>query len=143
MKTFIRATAVALISLGAVAHAEDSDSRNERASLRSSVDQSSKVAPDNSKRNAKIAKNDALTAEDQANDDVSLRLTQTIRKNILNRSDFSTYAKNVKIIADGSGAVTLKGPVRSQAEKEEIGRIASNATGTSRVNNELEIAPNS
>lgn len=98
---------------------------------------------DNSARNARDRDLKKLTADDQANDDNSLRITQIIRKGILNRSDFSMYAKNVKIIADGSGLVTLRGPVRTLAEKEEIGRIASSASGTSKVNNELEIAPNS
>ena len=47
---------------------------------------------------------------------------------------------NVKIIAR-DGTVTLRGPVRTEAEKEEIGKKAIAIAGMAKVTNELEIAP--
>ncbi|MDB6109711.1 MAG: PRC-barrel domain protein, partial [Pedosphaera sp.] len=48
-------------------------------------------------------------------------------------------AKNVKVIT-GSGKVVLRGPVRSEQEKNEIGQLAEQAAGVRNVKNNLEIA---
>jgi osmotically-inducible protein OsmY len=39
------------------------------------------------------------------------------------------------------GRVTLRGPVRDQAEKDLIGKLAMDVAGRPNVQNELEIAP--
>ena len=51
----------------------------------------------------------------------------------------STNAHNVKIIT-ANGVVTLRGPVKSAAEKANIGAKAQQAAGVRRVDNQLEIA---
>ena len=53
----------------------------------------------------------------------------------------STNAHNVKIITTG-GVVTLRGPVKSAAEKDTIGAKAQQTAGVTRVDNQLEIASN-
>ena len=44
---------------------------------------------------------------------------QKIRKAVMDDKSLSTYAHNVKIIAQ-NGKVTLKGPVRSEDEKKMV-----------------------
>ena len=48
------------------------------------------------------------------------------------------FAHNVKIVVM-SGAVMLRGPVHSNAEKLEVGKIAKAVPGVSEVTNELDI----
>jgi osmotically-inducible protein OsmY len=50
----------------------------------------------------------------------------------------STYAHNVKIIAD-HGKVTLKGPVHTEEEKKKIEAIAADVVGPGNVTNEIEV----
>ena len=50
----------------------------------------------------------------------------------------STYAHNVKIISE-HGKVTLKGPVRSTAEKQTIEKKAIKVAGAGNVTNEISI----
>lgn len=67
-------------------------------------------------------------------------LARKIRKSVVDDKSLSTYAHNVKIIAR-DGTVTLRGPVRTEAEKEDIGKKAIAIAGMAKVTNELEIAP--
>ena len=53
----------------------------------------------------------------------------------------STSAHNIKIIAQ-NGTVTLKGPVKSQEEKEAIEGKAAEIAGPNKVTSELQVAPN-
>ena len=50
----------------------------------------------------------------------------------------SMTAKNVKIITE-NGMVTLRGPVKSQAEKSKIAQLAKSAAGQMKVDNQLEV----
>jgi osmotically-inducible protein OsmY len=66
-------------------------------------------------------------------------LTKTIRRSIIADKSLSTYAHNIKII-NQDGIVTLKGPVRSNAEKEAIVAKAIAATGSSdKVTDQISI----
>ncbi|MGA7317999.1 MAG: BON domain-containing protein, partial [Silvibacterium sp.] len=73
------------------------------------------TAPDNSAQN----KDQGLTGDNQANAKGDRLTTANIRKAIIADKDLSTYAHNVKIITI-NGAVTLKGPVKSEEEKEKV-----------------------
>ena len=53
----------------------------------------------------------------------------------------SMTAKNIKIITV-AGAVTLRGPVKSDAEKLTIGKLAASAAPTAKITNDLEIDHN-
>jgi len=67
-------------------------------------------------------------------------ITQKIRKSIRDDKSLSTYAHNIKIISQ-DGKVTLRGPVRSEDEKNNLQAKAVAVAGDGNVMNELEIAP--
>ena len=79
-----------------------------------------------------------VTAGQQGQDKNDLKITQTIRKAITEEKSFSMDAHNVKIITQ-NGAVTLKGPVKSNNEREMIQAIAYRAVGMNNVHNEMVI----
>ena len=81
-----------------------------------------------------------LSAGDQGMNRSDTDITAGIRRTLVHDDLLSTYAHNVKIITN-NGRVTLKGPVRSQAEKFKIGRVARDFAGAKRVTNLLDIQP--
>jgi osmotically-inducible protein OsmY len=94
---------------------------------------------DNSGKNVRDRQDAAVTSGDQSNTESDLNITQEIRKAVMADKDLSTNAHNVKIIT-ANGVVTLRGPVKSAAEKANIGAKAAHAVGVTRVDNQLEIA---
>lgn len=93
---------------------------------------------DNSGKNVRDRGNATPTPMDQGNSDADRTITQGIRKAVVGNGDFSTAAKNVKIITVG-GVVTLRGPVKSANERNGIGSIAQQTAGVKRVDNQLEV----
>jgi hyperosmotically inducible protein len=91
-------------------------------------------APDNSKQN----KNQTQTADDQTNAKSDRLITQKVRKAIMADKTLSTYAHNVKIVTV-NGAVTLKGPVQSEEEKQKVASEAANAVSADKITNELTV----
>jgi osmotically-inducible protein OsmY len=79
----------------------------------------STTQPDNTKVNQRDRNADQPTADQQKNDHSDRMLTKNIRKSIMADKSLSTYAHNVKIISQ-KGAVTLKGPVKSDDEKRAV-----------------------
>ena len=94
-------------------------------------------APDNTSQNKDRS---SPTADDQKMNSSDRALTQKIRKAIHDDNSLSTYAHNVKIISQ-DGKVTLRGPVRSAAEKATVASIATLIAGEGKVTNQLEVAP--
>ncbi len=93
------------------------------------------ASPDNSANN----KAHMTTADQQSENTSDRLLTQKIRKSIIADKSLSTYGHNVKIITK-DGAVTLKGPVHSDEEKQNIGVIAADAAGgPDKVTNQLTV----
>src|SRR5215467_9409594 len=85
-------------------------------------------APDNTKTNQRDRSKAEPTA-DQAKNNASDRDTmQKIRKSVMDDKSLSSYAHNVKIISQ-DGKVTLKGPVRSEQEKQTIAQKATEIAG--------------
>lgn len=82
-----------------------------------------------------------MTPFDQEENATDLKLTQTIRKAVVADDSLSISAKNIKIIT-ANGTVTLRGPVKSQEEKDRIGQKAQRVAGHAKIDNQLEIAPN-
>ena len=80
------------------------------------------------------------TAEQQKNNRSDLELTRLIRRAVVTDKTLSLYAHNIKIIAQ-NGAVTLKGPVRSEEEKQLIEKKAVEIAGAAQIKNELEVTP--
>jgi hyperosmotically inducible protein len=93
-------------------------------------------APDNSNQN----KNQNPTADNQSNAQSDRMTTAKIRKAITADKTLSTYAHNVKIITL-NGAVTLKGPVTSDEEKQKIAAMAANIVSANKVTDELTVKP--
>jgi hyperosmotically inducible protein len=92
------------------------------------------TAPDNSKNN----KNQPDTADDQTNAKSDRDTTAKIRKAIVGDKDLSTYAHNVKIITQ-NGAVTLKGPVKSEDEKQKVMTYASSVVSADKIMDQLTV----
>jgi osmotically-inducible protein OsmY len=90
--------------------------------------------PDNSNQN----KNHNQTADNQANSQSDRLTTQKIRKAIMADKSLSTYAHNVKIITV-DGAVTLKGPVQTDDEKQKIASDAASVVSADKITNELTV----
>jgi len=91
--------------------------------------------------NTKMNKNDpGVTADSQKMTAADRELAQKVRKAIVDDKSLSTYAHNVKVIAI-DGAVTLKGPVRSDEEKTAVEAKAVSVAGEGKVTNELTVAP--
>jgi hyperosmotically inducible periplasmic protein len=97
-------------------------------------------AADNTGVNERDRADGAKTAgsADMTGNDVDVMAK--IRSRVVDDDSLSTTAHNVKIISE-DGRVTLKGPVKSAAEKATIERIASDVAGAGHVVSQLEIAP--
>jgi hyperosmotically inducible periplasmic protein len=105
----------------------------------SSSPSSSPAAPDNTKTNQRD-RSDAQTADQQSNSASDIEITRQIRKALVHDKSLSTYGHNVKIITQ-QGVVTLKGPVKSEQEKEEIELKATQvAGGADKVHSMLAVA---
>ncbi|MDP9339671.1 MAG: BON domain-containing protein [Acidobacteriota bacterium] len=100
--------------------------------------QDSQQAPqaDNTKKNLPTEHKDANRADQQSNARRDIELTRKIRQSISQDKSLSTYAHNIKIITR-NGVVQLKGPVRSQQEKDAVGAKATEIAGAENVKNEL------
>jgi hyperosmotically inducible periplasmic protein len=95
---------------------------------------SSTPAQDNSAQN----KHQQTTSDQQTNVAGDRNLTAQIRKSIIADKTLSTYAHNVKIITI-NGIVTLKGPVKSDAEKQAVADLAAKVAGTDNVTNNITV----
>ena len=95
--------------------------------------------PDNSAINQRDRGHETLTPIDQSNKPSDLKMTQEIRRAIVKDDALSTDARNIKIITI-DGAVTLRGPVKTDQEKADIAAKAAQVAGDSKVHNELEVA---
>lgn len=94
-------------------------------------------AADNTKKNQEQA---APNADQQKMNSSDRAITQKIRKAIHEDKNLSSYAHNVKVITQ-DGKVTLRGPVRSEDEKDNIQAKAVAVAGEENVTNQLEIQP--
>lgn len=95
------------------------------------------VKPNNTKVNKRDRGAQTLTPMDQSNAKADIKITQAIRKSIM-KQHLSTNAKNVKIITI-NGEVTLRGPVNSSAEEQQIVNLAKAVPGMKKLDNQLEV----
>jgi osmotically-inducible protein OsmY len=110
--------------------------------LWSQQDGSSQQAPaDNTKVNQRDRNANEPTADQQKENGTDRKLTKQIRRAIVKDKSLSPDAHNVKIITQ-NGAVTLKGAVKSDQEKQAIESKATEIAGSGKVTNELQVAPN-
>jgi hyperosmotically inducible protein len=96
------------------------------------------TAPDNTQVNQRDRSKDEATADQQKDNRSDRDITQQIRQSIMKDKSLSTYAHNVKVIAQ-NGQVTLKGPVRSDEEKRTVEAKAAEVAGEKNVTSELNI----
>ena len=96
--------------------------------------------PDNTKVNKADRAKGAVTADQQKENAADRELAKKIRQAVVADKSLSTYAHNVKIVAQ-NGQVTVKGPVRSEQEKTAVAAKATEIAGAGKVTNELTVAP--
>ena len=92
---------------------------------------------DNTGINKRDRAEEALTPGDQGNNETDRELTRKIRRALTSNDQLSMTAKNIKIVA-ADGKVTLRGPVKTSAEREQIAALAQLASG-GLVDNQLEV----
>ena len=95
-------------------------------------------AADNSGLNKRDRSGETQTSGDQSNSSPDIKTTAAIRRAIIQDDSLSVMAKNVKIVTN-HGEVTLRGPVKSAAEKTKIAQLAQNAAQGAKIDNQLEV----
>jgi osmotically-inducible protein OsmY len=90
--------------------------------------------PDNSAENA----HPSTTADQQPNAAADRRTTAQIRRAILADKSLSIYGHNCKIIVAG-GKVTLKGPVKSEDERQRIVADAATVVNSDSISDQLTV----
>ena len=98
----------------------------------------SQQAPDNTKINQRDRSKSEPTADQQKDNRSDRELARQIRRAIVKDKSLSTYAHNIKVIAQ-DGMVTLKGPVNTLEEKQAIEAKASAIAGQGKITNEIEV----
>ncbi len=94
--------------------------------------------PDNTKANQRDRDKGSITADQSKSNATDRQLAQHIRKALVSDKSLSTYAHNVKVICV-DGKVTLKGPVRSEEEKQTVETKAAEIAGAGNVTNDLTV----
>jgi hyperosmotically inducible periplasmic protein len=94
----------------------------------------SAAAPDNSAQN----KQQSPTADNQSSAKADRTTLAEVRKAIIADKDLSTYGHNVKILV-ANGEVTLKGPVKSDSEKQKIVADASSVVAANNISDQLTV----
>ena len=94
---------------------------------------------DNTKVNERDRATGAVTADQQKENTGDRDVTRKIRQSLMRDKTLSSYAHNVKVIAQ-DGRVTLKGPVRSDDERRIVEAKATEVAGAGHVTNEMSVA---
>jgi osmotically-inducible protein OsmY len=95
-------------------------------------------AGDNTKMNQRDRQPNEPTADQQKENSSDREMAKKIRQSFVHDKSLSTYAHNVKVIAEG-GKITLKGPVRSEEEKSALAAKAAEVAGASNIDNQLNV----
>jgi len=95
-------------------------------------------AADNTKKNQRDRSGETKTSGDQSNSSQDVKITAAIRRAVVMDHSLSMTAKNAKIITS-NGMITLRGPVKSDAEKAKIVELARSAVGNAKIDNQLEV----
>ena len=92
---------------------------------------------DNTGVNSRDRDGATVTPTDQKENEADLKVSTDIRKRLVD-AKLSTDATNVKVVTQ-NGRVTLRGPVKSQDEKDTILRVAREVAGDTNVDDQIEI----
>jgi hyperosmotically inducible periplasmic protein len=98
----------------------------------------SALSPDNSAINVRDRSPAAVTADSQSSSKDDLELTARVRRTIINHKSLSMMAQNIKVIST-NGQVTLRGPVKSDQEKNAIVSDVQGVAGVNGVADRLEV----
>ena len=98
--------------------------------------------PDNTNVNKRDKSQSERTADQAKNNLSDRQIMSHIRRDVVKDKNLSSYAHNVKIIAE-HGKVTLKGPVHSDDEKRAVEEYARKYAGKENVTNELSVKDDS
>jgi hyperosmotically inducible periplasmic protein len=98
----------------------------------------STFSPNNSGLNVRDRSAGAVTADSQSNSKGNQELDARVRRAIINDKSLSTMAQNIKVISL-NGQVTLRGPVKSDQEKNAIASDVQGVAGVNKVDNRLEV----
>jgi len=94
--------------------------------------------PDNTKVNKRDRSTAEPTADQQKENKSDRELARSIRRAIVEDKSLSTYAHNIKVIAE-NGSITLKGPVHSEEEKKAVEAKAAEVAGNKSVKSEISV----
>lgn len=95
---------------------------------------------DNTKINQRDRNSNEPTADQQKENSSDRALAQQVRRALVKDKSLSTYAHNIKVIAQ-DGVVTLKGPVHSDQEKQAIeAKAAEAAGGADKIKSEIDVS---
>ena len=97
-----------------------------------------KAAVDNTAKNARDKSGETQTSGDQSESAEDIKTTAAIRRAIVADDSLTMTATNVKIIT-ADGKVTLRGPVKTAAEKARIAELATKEAGKATIDNQLEV----
>ena len=100
--------------------------------------QTERTEPDNTKANKRDRSASEPTADQAKENATDREIMQKIRQAIVGDESLSTYAHNVKVIAE-NGKVTLKGPVHTDEEKRSIEAKAVEVAGIGNVVNKITV----
>jgi hyperosmotically inducible protein len=95
--------------------------------------------PDNTAVNDRDRSGATVTPLDQRENEHDLAATKELREALVGDEQLSFDAKNIKIVTQ-DGVMTLRGPVKSDAERQAIELRARRVPGISSVHNELELS---
>lgn len=94
---------------------------------------------DNTKINQRDRNQNEPTADQQKENGSDRVLAQQVRRALVKDKSLSSYAHNIKVIAQ-NGVVTLKGPVHSEQEKQAIEAKAAEAVGgPDKIKSEIDV----
>lgn len=98
------------------------------------------VAKQDTSRNPRVISQmkDNMTAGDQSNKPADLDTVKRIRRELMQDDALSTKAKNIKVIVANNG-VTLKGVVKTAAEREIILKHAYTTAPKHRIYNQISV----
>ena len=94
---------------------------------------------DNTEVNVRDRDGESKTPIDQNENAADIEITAGIRSKVVD-TEMSVAAQNVKIITQ-DGKVTLRGPVRTEQEKQTVEDIAKGVAGSENVDSQLEVDP--
>ena len=95
--------------------------------------------PDNTKINQRDRNQNEPTADQQRENGSDRALAQQVRRALVKDKSLSSYAHNIKVIAQ-NGVVTLKGPVHSDQEKQAVeAKAAEVAGGPDKIKSEIDV----